>query len=168
MTRGPSHMYILCYIICFSTISKILNKTEWFILCWDMLIDAAGKGWIPSQWRIFLQPKPAPITLSDAEAWLNSFIRKAAWVSSPPHHHTTEQIRGKLWRAVHSLTSDAGAWLVAAGDQSTRVGLQAPAPWWQEGLQEPKHRSSSCTEIASSSPCLFLLAEMAFQGILYK
>lgn len=107
-------MYVLCYIICFSTISKILNKTEWFILCWDMLIDAAGKGWIPSQWRIFLQPKPAPITLSDAEAWLNSFIRKAAWDSSPPHHHTMEQIRGKLWRAVHSLTSGAGAWLVAA------------------------------------------------------
>lgn len=46
---------------------------------------------------------------------------------------------------------------------------QAPAPsWQQEGLQEPTHRSSSCTEIASSSPCLFVLAEMAFQGILYK
>lgn len=72
-------MYVLCYIICFSAISKILNKTEWFILCWDALIDAAGEGWIPSQPQIFLEPKAAPITLADTEAWLNSFIRKPAW-----------------------------------------------------------------------------------------
>lgn len=46
-----------------------------------MLIDAADEGWIPSQRQIFFKPKPAPITLADTEARLNSFIRKPAWDS---------------------------------------------------------------------------------------
>lgn len=44
-----------------------------------MLMDAAGEGWVPSQLHISFKPKPAPVTLADTEAQLNSFIRKTSW-----------------------------------------------------------------------------------------